>query len=134
MGYASPDDFAVFGLPAAATSSVDASVIQAHCDRWSEKIDQIVSTRGLPPIPGPPYPSIVVAWVCELAGYSLLTTIGFKPTNKNDTAVKDRHDAVLAELKAIEDGRAPPWTGANTATAATSQPLRGWYDDTGNIT
>lgn len=132
MGYATPTDFATFGLPSPATSGMASATVQSHLDAASSRIDEALSARGALPVAGsvgPPntYPPRLVQLVCDIAGYTILKTRGFNPEAPNDVAILDAHDRAIEQLDAIAGFAAIPWAAAQPLAAVASDAPREWY-------
>jgi len=126
-------DFPVYGLPAGVVASFSTPNVQKHLDAASGFAFQRIQSRDSGQIDGPPYPPILVQWVCEIASYTILKTIGFNPETPNDLAVLEAHDRARGELNAIAEGRPVPWTPVDPVFEVGSDPSRGWYPPSGRI-
>jgi phage gp36-like protein len=133
--YATPTDFATYGLPAAATANVPAGDIQAAINKASDLADTYLQGQLVLPLTA--WGSALTSAVCEIAACDLMTTRGTNPMAPGDGKLEIRKSEAIAWLVKVSENKAslkPPTyvdSRPNIQQTASgpyvmSRPPRGW--------
>lgn len=102
--YAGVTEFAVWGLPPAATSGVSADVINAHLEGASAVADSYIGMRGYD-IPLTTWGLDVTQAVCRIAAWTLLCNYrGLNPDGNAHEALQAAHDKSVLWLRDVAKG------------------------------
>lgn len=131
--YADTSDFALYGLHPNITGSepnaVTSDQIEAHLAAASDDAEGSILARSDLPIEGPPYPRRLVQAVCQVAAYSIMSSlIGWNPADPLNKSIAMLADAAQKWLHDIKVGRlTPTWLVVAPQTLAASDPPRDIY-------
>lgn len=103
MAYATPADFAKYGLPSAALDGFGGTSSD-YLDAASDDVDTYLRSRHDLPL-ATPYPAKIIQVTCELAAYSLLCIRGFDPESPANRVVEDRAMAARKWLELLSQGK-----------------------------
>ena len=106
MAYATPENFANFGLQSEAFKKVLGSTIEAHLQSSSDRADKWLSSLGGYTVPLSQWGEDLTRAVCEMTAYSLRSAKGFNPEG-NDMVLKERAEAAEYEIQTMAVLNAP---------------------------
>ena len=93
--YAQVSDLFTQGAPAQAfqqgANPIPDATLQAELDAVSTMSDGYIEARGQLPLQAP-YPGALLAAVCKIAAYNILSVRGINPASGADVNLRDRHD------------------------------------------
>ena len=93
--YATPADLFVQGAPQTSfqqgANPIQDNVLQAELDAVSSEADGSLAPRGELPLLLP-YPPALVAAVCKIAAYNILSVRGLNPSAVGDSNLRDRYE------------------------------------------
>jgi phage gp36-like protein len=102
MAYATPADFAVFGLSYPWLRPVPVAVQQRHLDAASIRIDGYLRKRFTLPLVS--YGDDLTLLTCQVAACSIAHVRGFDPQGQDGQVIRSICEAAQADLKRIEEG------------------------------
>lgn len=102
--YATPANFATYGLPDPTVGGMSSATIQAALDAASNRVDGYLADKYTLPI-STPYPLVLVQTVCQLAQFDLLCVRGFDPELSLHNVIRMRYEDAISWCKDIASRR-----------------------------
>jgi phage gp36-like protein len=128
--YATRTNLQNLGLPATALTGVPTDAQDEALAAASAVADSNLRSRFTLPISS--WGHDLTSAICHIAAWTILSSRGFNPDSKNDSAVRMRHDDAIRWLERVADGKATPTlidsnpVGVLRGPRVASKTPRGW--------